>query len=206
MSRAATTPTTTSYALLGLLALRPWTTYELTKQVQRGLGWFWPRTERKLYDEPRKLVAAGWATATEQLTGKRPRTVYAINAAGRKALRGWLGEPAVPPTVEFEAMVKVFFADAGTVDQLQATLEQVEADARARLDVLWGMIAETRSGPYEFADRLPVNALALRWGLDQQRMLVEWAVWAQEQIRGWRSTRDPAGWDWYAALAPDAGH
>ncbi len=56
--------TTTSYALLGLLGLRDWTTYELARQVQRSLHWFWPRAERKLYDEPKRLVADGLATAT----------------------------------------------------------------------------------------------------------------------------------------------
>src|SRR6478735_8469709 len=119
--------TSTSHALLGLLALRPWTTYELTKQVQRSLGWFWPRAERKLYDEPKHLVAAGLATATEQQTGRRKRTVYAITAAGRRALRTWLGEEPAPPALEFEAMVKVFFADSGTLSQLRATLDSVEA-------------------------------------------------------------------------------
>src|SRR5262249_58964926 len=89
--------TTTSYALLGLLRLRPWTTYELAKQVQRGLGWFWPRAERKLYDEPKRLVAAGLAAAAEERTGRRPRTVYSITPAGRRALRAWLAEPSAPP-------------------------------------------------------------------------------------------------------------
>ncbi len=42
------TRTTTSHALLGLLAVRDWTTYELAKQVKRSLSWFWPRAERKL--------------------------------------------------------------------------------------------------------------------------------------------------------------
>jgi len=97
--------TTTSHALLGLLSVKPWTTYELAKQVQRSLGWFWPRAERKLYEEPKRLVEAGLATATEQLTGKRPRTVYAITTAGRKALRDWLGEQPAPPALEFEAMI-----------------------------------------------------------------------------------------------------
>src|SRR5262245_62227671 len=119
-----TEPSTTSQAILGLLALKDWTTYELTKQVQRSLGWFWPRTERKLYDEPRQLVAAGWATATEETVGKRPRTVYAITSDGRKALKRWLGEPSTPPSLEFEAMIRVFFADAGTLAQLRATLDR----------------------------------------------------------------------------------
>ena len=51
----------TSGAILGLLSLRSWSTYELAKQVQRSVGWFWPRAERKLYEEPKRLVAAGFA-------------------------------------------------------------------------------------------------------------------------------------------------
>src|SRR5881394_3396566 len=84
--------TTTSQALLGLLSLRSWTTYELAKQVQRSIGWFWPRAERKLYDEPKRLVAAGLAKSTAEMTGARPRTVYTITARGRKALQRWLDE------------------------------------------------------------------------------------------------------------------
>ena len=202
MPRSAAGLTTTSYALLGLLALRSWTTYELTKQVQRSLGWFWPRTERKLYDEPKKLVAAGLATATEQRTGKRPRTVYAITPAGRKALRGWLGEPSAPPALEFEAMVKVFFADAGTVVQLRETLARVRAAAEDRLAELERMIAEDDQPGYEFAGRLPINALGLRFHLDHERHIVEWATWAEAQVSTWRSPTDAAGWDWREALRP----
>ena len=191
---------TTSHAVLGLLALRPWTTYELAKQVQRSLGWFWPRAERKLYEEPKRLVAAGLATATGQRTGNRPRTMYAITPAGRKALRRWLGEPSAPPALEFEAMVRVFFADGGTLEQLRATLEQVEATAEARLAALRSMIEDSLEGPYEFAARLPVNALALRFQLDLERLQADWARWAREQTAHWRSTTDAAGWDWSAAL------
>ena len=45
--------TTTSYAILGLLAVKPWTTYELAQQMRRALGQFWPRAESKLYEEPK---------------------------------------------------------------------------------------------------------------------------------------------------------
>ncbi len=192
--------TTTSYAVLGLLAIKPWTTYELAKQVNRGLGWFWPRAERKLYDEPKRLVAAGLATATSQLTGKRPRTMYAITAKGRRALRDWLGEESEPATLEFEAMVRVFFADGGTIEQLRATLEQVEATARAREAELRRQIDESREGPYEFAGRVAINALALRFYLDHELLLARWASWAREQTMEWHSATDAAGWDWSAAL------
>lgn len=193
--------TTTSHALLGLLNVKPWTTYELAKQVQRSLGWFWPRAERKLYEEPKRLVAAGLATATEQHTGNRPRTVYAITGKGRKALRSWLGEQPEPPALEFEAMIKVFFADGGTIEQLRDTIDGVEATATQRMAELRTMIRAANDGPYEFAKRLPINALALRFQLDHEALQIRWAQWALEQISGWHSPTDADDWDWKAALA-----
>jgi len=197
-------PTPTSHAILGLLALRPWTTYELAKQVQRSLGWFWPRAERKLYDEPKRLVAAGLATATEQRTGKRPKTVYAITAAGRKALRRWLDEEPAPPALEMEAMVKVFFADAGSLEQLRATLQSIVDTADARIAELRSMIEGSMAKPYEFEKRWPINALALRFSLDDEESKARWARWALEQTSTWNSPTDAAGWDWQAALTPTA--
>jgi len=194
--------TTTSYALLGLLNIRPWTTYELAKQVQRSLGWFWPRAERKLYEEPKRLVEYGLATAASESTGKRPRTVYSITADGRKALRRWLDAAPAEPSLEFEALVKVFFADGGSLAQLRSTLDHVERDATARRDVLRGMIdARSSETNYEFATRWPINALSMRFQLDHNELQIRWARWAREQIATWRSPKDAAGWDWATALA-----
>jgi len=183
--------TTTSYALLGLLALRSWTTYELAKQAQRSLNWFWPRAERKLYDEPKHLVEAGLATARSESTGKRPRTVYAITRAGRRELAAWLDEPAAPRAGEFEAMVKVFFADAGTRDQLLATLDRIEAEA---LDRIADLAGQTESVP-AFPERLHLNALSIRLYFDQEHLVLDWVRWAREQVAAWRSATDPGDWD-----------
>jgi PadR family transcriptional regulator, regulatory protein AphA len=188
--------TTTSYALLGLLAIRSWTTYELAKQAQRSLNWFWPRAERKLYDEPKHLVAAGLATAQAETTGKRPRTVYAITRQGRRELARWLDEPAGPRAGEFEAMVKVFFADAGDVGQLDATLARVQEEARDRIRALEHMAAN----PPEFPERLHLSALTLRLQLDQERTVLDWATWARAQVAEWASTTDPGDWDAQAVL------
>jgi PadR family transcriptional regulator, regulatory protein AphA len=71
---ARTDLTPTSFALLGLLAIKPWTTYELAQQMDRTLSRFWPRARSKLYEEPKKLVAHGLARAREDSVGRRPRT------------------------------------------------------------------------------------------------------------------------------------
>src|SRR5210317_1466693 len=77
--------TTSSYAVLGLLAIRPWAGYELTQQATRSLRFAWPKSERLLYAEPKKLVEHGLATAHNESVGQRNRTVYTITDAGRSA-------------------------------------------------------------------------------------------------------------------------
>src|SRR5262245_6344014 len=114
--------TPTSYAVLGLLAFRPWGTYELAQQMDRTLSRFWPRARSKLYEEPKKLVARGLATAADDAVGRRNRTVYTITAKGRRALAGWLAEPGEGPVLEFEQLMKVFFGDHGTTADLRRTL------------------------------------------------------------------------------------
>src|SRR5258708_15347095 len=101
--------TTTSYAILGLLALRPWTTYELAQQMDRALGLFWPRTRSKLFEEPKKLVALGLARASSERVGKRPRTVYTITPKGRRALTAWVPQRGEGPVLEFEQLVRVVY-------------------------------------------------------------------------------------------------
>src|SRR5215203_1235048 len=103
MMSSAPSMTTTSYAILGLLAVKPWTTHELVQQVDRSLRRLWPRAQSKLYEEPKKLVAHGFAKATDDSVGRRRRTRYTITAKGRRALTAWLQQPGEGPVLEFEA-------------------------------------------------------------------------------------------------------
>jgi len=124
--------TTTSYAVLGLLAIKPWSSYELTQQMDRSLGRVWPRAVSKLYEEPKKLATHGLASSAVQQSGQRTRTVYTITAKGRQALADWLGQPGDGPVLEYEQLLKVFFAENGTKTDLLATLASAQAWAQAR--------------------------------------------------------------------------
>jgi PadR family transcriptional regulator, regulatory protein AphA len=199
MASDSASRTTTSYAILGLLSVRQWSTYELAKQVRRSLRWFWPRTERKIYDEPKRLVADGLATATRQYTGQRPRTVYGITNQGRDELSRWLDRPPATRSVEFEGMLKLFFADAGSLDQLAATLAAIERDAADRLAELAEVNKQNLAGTNKFPQRLHLSVLALRLHVEQEIVVYNWARWARDQAAIWKSTRDPGVWDMVAA-------
>ena len=119
--------TTTSYAILGLLAVKPWTTHELVQQVDRSLRRLWPRAQSKLYEEPKKLVAHGYAKATDDSVGRRRRTRYTITAKGRRGLAAWLSQPGNGPALEFEQLVKIHFADSGSKADVLANLDAARA-------------------------------------------------------------------------------
>lgn len=177
--------TTTSYVILGHLALRSWSTYELAQQMKRSTRHYWPRAESKIYEEPKKLVAHGLATATREYTGRRPRTVYAITDKGRKALRGWLDEPGQPPVVEFDGVVKVLFAEQGTKDQLLATLRSIRDQAERTRQEHVALAADLAQTGGPFPDRLHVNELVFRFMWEQTETVLRWAGWAEDQVARW---------------------
>ncbi len=187
-------PSTSAYAILGLLSLRSWTTYEIAQQVRRSLRWFWPRAERRLYDEPKTLVALGWATSETGWTGQRRRTHYAITDAGREALAAWLSEPPAPRALEFEGALKLFFADGGTTEQLTALLRVMAAECEDRLTDLRSQMEGVLAEGGAFPGRAHLSAMSLRAQVDLELALLTWARWAAGEVPQWSSTTDPGAW------------
>jgi DNA-binding PadR family transcriptional regulator len=183
----------TSFAILGLLSIQPFTTYELAQQMDRTLSWFWPRAASMIYEEPKKLVTAGLATSRATFTGRRRSTIYEISDAGRAALRDWLNAPATGMRTEFEAMIKVAFADAGDTNQLRATVREIRADAEVRLAEILDRSTQyaTTGGP--FPDRLPIIAITGKLLMSQYEALVRWARWAEDAIDDWTGVTPATG-------------
>lgn len=177
--------TPTSYALLGLLAIRPWTTYELAKQMDRTLNRFWPRARSKLYEEPKKLVAQGLAEAVSGSHGRRPRTVYSITSDGRRALAAWLAAESANPVFESEHILKVFYAEHGTTADLLATITQLRACVQEptlrNVEVGESYLA----GSGQYSERLATLALTGRFLDDYLEMIDRWATWAADVVRTW---------------------
>jgi PadR family transcriptional regulator, regulatory protein AphA len=177
--------TTTSYAILGLLSIRPWSTYELAQQMRRNVHYFWPRAESNIYAEPKRLVEAGLARSRAEATGERPRTVYSITPAGRRALERWLQAPAGGLRLEAEALVKVMFAPYGTKADLLAHLERFLADARDRQTALRAIFEEYVEGADAFPERVHVNVVCYRLLWDLTAAAARWAEWAAAEVAAW---------------------
>lgn len=177
--------TTTSYAILGLLAVRSWSTYELTRQMEWSLGRFWPRAKSKLFEEPKKLERLGLANSRTESVGKRPRTVYTITAKGRRALGAWQAAPSAAIALEAEPLLRMFLADQGTRDDALATIAATRAWAEEQNE---GNLAAGRaflSGGAEFDARAAPTMLVGAFLTDFYKLVADWADWAGEQVADW---------------------
>jgi DNA-binding PadR family transcriptional regulator len=181
---------TNSYAVLGMLSLRPWTPYELTQQFMRSLAWCWPVSERLLYTEPEKLVEAGLAKVRKSGSGPRARREYSITAAGRKALREWLGTPTSAPKIFNEPLLRVLYADQGDkADFLQALASLREALVPI-FDEGQIRVREYLEDEGPFPSRAHLVAAFADLGQRITTAIDEWAVDTMREASTWEDTKD----------------
>jgi DNA-binding PadR family transcriptional regulator len=196
MSRRADELNTTSFAMLGMLAIRPWSTYELAKHVDRSLRPLWSRARSNLFNEPKKLVAHGLAVASEEMVGRRPRTVYTITPAGRRALRRWLATPGQGPVLEFEQLLKVFFVDHGTKADAVGAVASIRTWAQERTEENIAVARSYLAGTGPFPERAAVLSVVGRFLTDFADMVANWADWAAGVIDTWPDDPSRAKPDW----------
>jgi DNA-binding PadR family transcriptional regulator len=189
--------------MLGMLAIRPWSTYELAQHMDRGLGRLWPRARSNLFNEPKKLVAHGLATTSDEAVGRRPRTLYTITPAGRRALRRWLGTPGAGPVLEFEQLLKVFFADQGTKADALAAVRDIRAWAQEQNDENIAVARSYLAGTGPFPERVGVLTVVGGFMTDFADMVGNWADWATSIIDDWPDDPGDAEpvWDYFEEIA-----
>lgn len=204
-----------AFGLLGLLASRSWTGYELTQQVRRSLRYVWPVSEGHLYREQGRLVDEGWVTITEEPAGRRTRKRYTITDAGRAALRAWLATPPEEPHLQVEGVLRAFYADQGTTTDLVDAMTATAAQARGMLGDLGAFISDylDESGPLAmlergvggpegerlefrgrpmYPERLHAVALALDVTTELLAAIEAFFSAAALEVQDWPSTTDPS--------------
>lgn len=207
-------PTPTTFGLLGMLAVRSWTGYELTHQLRRSLRFVWPSSEGHLYREQKRLVDLGWATVDVEEAGGRTRNRYTITQAGEAALREWLATEPIEPRFEIEGILRIFYADQGTSQDLISSLRATESSAAEMLNEMLGFVNEylDEGGPLwmlengvggpgqdrleyhgrvQYPERLHVIARVIDITTQLLANLVEFAQTTAAEVADWPTTTDP---------------
>src|SRR5919109_5547208 len=100
----------TAYVILGMLAWRPMSGYDIKTLVDHSTRFFWAASYGQIYPDLRRLAAAGLVEGEPEQGSGRRRTSYSITEAGRAELREWLARPPRPLADRAEGLPQGFFS------------------------------------------------------------------------------------------------
>jgi DNA-binding PadR family transcriptional regulator len=164
------------HALLGLLADRPMSGYDLAKRFEASVGRTWSAGHSQIYPELNRLADDGLVDAGAP--GPRGRKTYVITDDGHDAVRTWLAETEPDRTVRDEAALRTFFLWLMEPEAARTHIEGEHAAAQETLEALRGTAAARR--PATAAERS--QRLALEAGLRWAQARADWAQWALERL------------------------
>lgn len=99
---------TLDYAVLGLVASRPATGYEVAARLRNPVGYYWTEGHGGVYPALRRLTDAGWVRAAHsQGPGPHDKKTYSATRQGLAALGDWAAQPPDDPPPRDELVLKV---------------------------------------------------------------------------------------------------
>jgi DNA-binding PadR family transcriptional regulator len=176
----------TGKVILGMLAARPRSGYEIKQLVDSSARFFWAASYGQIYPELKKLEKAGLIRGDDSSQGARQRTTFRLTAAGKRAAREWIEKPPEVLETRDEGLLKLFFAGsidpnrAAEIARERATLSREKA-AQLRA------IAEAIDGPGQPAHGAPAQPDAgsltvLRFGIEMSELTAKWFEDAAEEL------------------------
>lgn len=139
----------------------------------------------------------GLAHAKPEQVGRRPRTVYAITAKGRRALRRWLAEPGEGPVLESEQLLKIFLAENGTREHTLQTLASARTRAEEQNAENLQAARQYEAGEGPYPRRAAQVMLVGGFLTDFYALVADWAERSRRLVEQWpddpgRAEPDPA--------------
>jgi len=173
-------------AVLGMLAFRPMTGYEIKKAYEQGPANFMPISFGQIYPVLAKLRQDKMVRQEKQRSG-RGNIRYFVTAEGVAAFREWLfsfGEPSD----HRELLLRLFFVSPAELSRLREHIEAYCRQEHAALD----RYEQTRKWLEDIHGRnphLPIWKLVMEYGVLESQYRVRWCGLALQLTKGKRNQK-----------------
>ena len=114
--------------ILTVLAHRSMTGYEIARNFDETLSWFWRASHQQIYRELARLdreKCVSFKVVPQQ--GKPDKKVYGITRHGRSELKRWITAPTDQPNPQSDLLVKVVASSLLDKRALRAEINRVAA-------------------------------------------------------------------------------
>jgi DNA-binding PadR family transcriptional regulator len=170
-----------AHAILASLIDRPCSGYDLAKQFDGSVGFFWSASHQQIYRELSKLESQGWIASETILQEGRPdKKRYHVTETGAQQLAEWMKRPCEPTPIKEDLLVKIF---GGYVIPKQTLLKQIESHRQAHLERLSTYkLLEQRyfQNPQQLSEQAKFQYLTLLNGISYES---HWLTWCEQAIQ-----------------------
>lgn len=168
-------PVSAAAAILGLVAKRPGSGYDIAAFADRSVRHFWPLSRSQLYTELSRLEDLGWVNGITVEQDRYPnKRVYDITSAGMAALREWLedGSGTQPQRTRDPLVLKAFLGSFMDPDRLAEQLDQHRGQAAELRAKLLAVIGHLDSMETNSSRRF--GRASARYGVLQAEATIAW--------------------------------
>jgi DNA-binding PadR family transcriptional regulator len=175
----------TGKVILGMLAARPRSGYEIKQLVDSSARFFWAASYGQIYPELKKLEKAGLIAGDDSSRGARQSTTYRLTADGKRAAREWIRKPPEVLETRDEGLLELFFA--GSIDPSRAAeiARERAAISRAKaaeLRAIWDAVDEAGQPDGPEAEPDIGSLTVLSYGIEMSEWAAEWFERAAEDL------------------------
>ena len=171
------------HVLLVVLSKGEMTGYDISKQFDISVGFFWETTHQQVYRALKTLNRDGLVTFRNEIQqGKPDKKIYALTDEGHDELTQWLSTPSRRPPVNEPLLVKLESGDAANLEDLAEELQQNITRCQAKIET-YQQIEElcfSRETPLSKAMRM--RYLTLKNGIAFEQYWLDWAIMAKEEL------------------------
>ena len=159
--------------------------FELARDFETSLGFFWHASHQQIYQELHKLAEKSSLNKREvHQSGKPNKIVYGLTKAGREALAEWVYGETKTQTAKDELIIKLYNLSAANAAHLASEI----SNRREQMMRLLYVYEKIRLRHYGDPGALPIRSkgayLALIRGLGHGQQFLAWCDEALELIAG----------------------
>ncbi|MDV6236304.1 PadR family transcriptional regulator [Leptospira ellisii] len=173
----------TRYALLGILANRSMNAYEIKKNIEQSIGFFWQESFGQIYPILKQLEKEECLKSYKAQKGSGAETtVYKITPKGKKELKDWLERPVEKTPYRNELLLKLFFGNHVSKEVLIRHLQNTKEEV-IRLTEIYESIRKV-VGTSEIPEiNRTLGLVTLDFGITSVKNFLVWTEESQDKIK-----------------------
>jgi DNA-binding PadR family transcriptional regulator len=169
-----------AYAILAVLADHDCSGYDLAKQFDGSVGYFWAATHQQIYRELGRLEELGWVKSDRIEQSDRPnKNLFAITALGQQEMVKWISEPTKPTRHKEDLLIKLFAGGLVPAEQLVRVLQRERERHLQQLKTYQAIEVKHFPSPETLPHPHRCQYLTLRQGIRNEQ---SWLAWCDEAI------------------------